>query len=96
MAVSKEEVKADSAAKKAAYRDLFSGLSAEEAKDPGARRLCLEPLMEWYEQKTKQLLDVKRGDGAGKALLSKAVEPLIHHVSCRLNFWLVACAETGR
>ncbi|KAF8177164.1 hypothetical protein K438DRAFT_1978805 [Mycena galopus ATCC 62051] len=83
--MSKEEVKAYSAAKKAAYRDLFSGLSPEEAKDPGARRRCLEPLMEWYEQKTKQLLDVKRGDGAGKALLSKAVEPLIHHSTTLSN-----------
>lgn len=78
--VSPEEKKIYHAERLAAYHALFESLSEDEKNDPEARRRCLAPIMEWYREKTLQVVDNRKADGKGKALLNKAVTPLIHQV----------------
>ncbi|KAF7372444.1 hypothetical protein MVEN_00105700 [Mycena venus] len=73
-----EESKAYNADRLAGYHALFDSLSEDEKHDPEARCRCLEPLMEWHREKTMQVVDHRKVDGNGKALLNKAVAPLIH------------------
>ncbi|KAJ7089383.1 hypothetical protein C8R44DRAFT_751398 [Mycena epipterygia] len=63
---------------KAAYQDLFSSLSEDEVNDPDARRRCVEPVMEWYNNQIATVVDTRKAEGRGKALLNKVVLPFIH------------------
>lgn len=78
--MSRDEAKAYNAERVAAYHALFDSLSEDEKNDPEARRRCVAPVMEWYREKTLQVVDNRKADGQGKALLNKAVTPLIHQV----------------
>ncbi|KAJ7105666.1 hypothetical protein C8R44DRAFT_886599 [Mycena epipterygia] len=70
---------------KAAYHDLFSSLSEDEVDDPDARRRCVEPVMEWYKNQMATVVDTRKADGRGKALLNKAVLPFIHQSTITSN-----------
>ncbi|KAJ7309341.1 hypothetical protein DFH08DRAFT_974818 [Mycena albidolilacea] len=52
------------------------------------RCLCVEPLMKWHCERTMQVVDNRKADGGGKALMNKAVASLIRQstaVSSSLN-----------
>ncbi|KAJ7107362.1 hypothetical protein C8R44DRAFT_885381 [Mycena epipterygia] len=70
---------------KAAYHDLFSSLTEDEVNDPDARRACVEPVMEWYNNQMAAVVDSRKADGCGKALLKKAVLPFIHQSTITSN-----------
>jgi hypothetical protein len=76
--VTPEESRAYAKAREDGYNALFASLSDDERRDPEARRLCVEPLMKWHREKTMQVVDNRKADGGGKALMNKAVAPLIH------------------
>ncbi|KAJ7434244.1 hypothetical protein FB451DRAFT_1419062 [Mycena latifolia] len=63
---------------KAAYADLFADLPEEDRRNPDARRKCVDEVMEWYHEKTMLLLDDRKAQGNGHALMSKIVKPFIH------------------
>ncbi|KAJ7238038.1 hypothetical protein B0H12DRAFT_1075408 [Mycena haematopus] len=75
------EAKSYNAERLAGYRALFDSLSEDERNDPEARRRCVEPVMAWHREKTMQVVDNRKADGKGKALMDKAVAPLIHQAS---------------
>ncbi|KAJ7142499.1 hypothetical protein C8R44DRAFT_725851 [Mycena epipterygia] len=70
---------------KAAYHDLFSSLSKDEVDDPDAHCRCVEPVMEWYKNQMATVVDTRKADGCGKALLNKAVLPFIHQSTITSN-----------
>ncbi|KAJ7686763.1 hypothetical protein B0H14DRAFT_3534407 [Mycena olivaceomarginata] len=76
--MTREESRAYAKAREDGYNALFASLSDDERRDPEARRLCVEPLMKWHREKTMQVVDNRKADGGGKALMNKAVAPLIH------------------
>ncbi|KAJ6465234.1 hypothetical protein DFH09DRAFT_1346431 [Mycena vulgaris] len=63
-----------------AYDELFSSLSEEEKKDPAARKECVQEVLDWYEANSMAMLDDRKGDGRGRALMSKIIQPFIHQV----------------
>ncbi|KAJ6473459.1 hypothetical protein DFH09DRAFT_1109987 [Mycena vulgaris] len=69
----------------AAYDDLFSSLSEEEKKDPAAWKECVQELMAWYESNSMALLDDRKADGRGPALMSKIIQPFIHQSTVTSN-----------
>ncbi|KAJ6521813.1 hypothetical protein DFH09DRAFT_1097504 [Mycena vulgaris] len=70
---------------RAAYDDLFSSLSEEEKKDPAAWKECVQELMAWYESNSMALLDDRKADGRGPALMSKIIQPFIHQSTVTSN-----------
>ncbi|KAJ7705694.1 hypothetical protein B0H14DRAFT_2647262 [Mycena olivaceomarginata] len=76
-----EESRAYAKAREDRYNTLFALLSDNEHCDLEARRLCVEPLMKWHHEKTMQVVDNRKADGGGKALMNKAVAPLIYQAS---------------
>ncbi|KAJ6583568.1 hypothetical protein DFH09DRAFT_1275257 [Mycena vulgaris] len=68
-----------------AYDDLFSSLSEEEKKDPAARKECVQEFMAWYESNSMALLDDRKADGCGPALMSKIIQPFIHQSTVTSN-----------
>lgn len=71
---------------RAAYDELFSSLSEEEKKDPAARKECVQEVLDWYEANSMAMLDDRKGDGRGRALMSKIIQPFIHQVRCVVIF----------
>ncbi|KAJ6540023.1 hypothetical protein DFH09DRAFT_1323287 [Mycena vulgaris] len=70
---------------RAAYDNFFSSLSEEEKKDPVARKECVQELMAWYESNSMSLLDDRKADGRGPALMSKIIQPFIHQSTVTSN-----------
>ncbi|KAJ7467270.1 hypothetical protein B0H11DRAFT_1921540 [Mycena galericulata] len=66
---------------RAAYQELFSALSEDEQTDWEAQQKCLEPIMEWYQEKTTVVADARKASGHGTGLLDRAIQPFIHQAS---------------
>ncbi|KAJ7748460.1 hypothetical protein B0H14DRAFT_2636557 [Mycena olivaceomarginata] len=71
-----EESQAYEKAREEGYNALFASLSDDERRDPEARRLCVA---------AHEVVDNRKADGGGKALMNKAVAPLIHQSTAVSN-----------
>ncbi|KAJ7363865.1 hypothetical protein DFH08DRAFT_798328 [Mycena albidolilacea] len=80
-----EELQAYAKAREDSYNTLFALLSDNEHRDPEARHLCVKLLMKWHREKTMQVVDNRKADGGRKALMNKAVVPLIHQSTAVSN-----------
>ncbi|KAJ7710778.1 hypothetical protein B0H17DRAFT_1190467 [Mycena rosella] len=67
------------------YKELFSGLSEDDAGDPAARAQCTEAVMAWYREKTSMILDKKKGNHGGHTMLTKVAEPFINMSTVTAN-----------
>ncbi|KAJ7501867.1 hypothetical protein B0H11DRAFT_2224233 [Mycena galericulata] len=70
----------------AAYQELFSALPEDEQTDREARRKCLEPVMEWYQEKTTVVADARKANGHGAGLLDRAIQPFVHQASSTITY----------
>ncbi|KAJ7441393.1 hypothetical protein B0H11DRAFT_2350995 [Mycena galericulata] len=70
----------------AAYQELFSALPEDEQTDREARRKCLEPVMEWYQEKTTVVADARKASGHGAGLLDRAIQPFVHQASSTITY----------
>ncbi|KAJ7067706.1 hypothetical protein B0H15DRAFT_958196 [Mycena belliarum] len=62
----------------AAYQELFADLTEDEKKDPKKRAECVEELMQWYQESSLIMLDGRKANDRGHALMDHAVKPFIH------------------